>query len=195
VRSNGAKAFKGEIGSRDTPAALVRAMAGGDVPRAVAGPALIAIGPAAAPEVRPLLHAEDTKVRRTAAEVLGLVGAAPDAAALAEAVHDPAAAVRAAALRALGRIGGRGESEVARAALQDLDPFVRTCAARAVAQIGDRRVVSDLIAQARADSYNPASAAARALVAIDPGALRTAAAQRGAGPHLRQAAAAYLFGR
>ncbi len=178
----------GKLQAAEAAAPLVRAMAAKSVPRAIAGQALIAIGPGAAAALRPLLDDEDTEVRRAAAEVLGLVGEPADAAALSQAARDPDAGVRATALRALGKAGGPSESETARAALQDRVPFVRTNAAHTAARIGDRRLVGDLIAQARGDAHDPAAAAARALVALDPAAALTAAEQPGAGPHLRQAA-------
>ena len=178
----------GRLETAEAAPLLVEALACGSVPRAVAGQALISIGPRAAADVRPLLDDDNEAVRRAAAEVLGLIGAAAEAPALAVAARDPAAAVRAAALRALGLIGGRHESDAVTAGLQDEVSFVRTSAAHAAAGLGDRRISSLLVEQAQADAYDPALAAARALIALDPRALHAAAASADASAYIKQAA-------
>jgi HEAT repeat protein len=187
VRTAAARSL-GRLGAVPAAPGLVEALASGAVPRAVAGQALIAIGPAAAAELHPLLGSPDESVRRAAAEVLGLIGGGADAPLLATAARDPAAEVRGAALRALGKVGGKAESGVVHEALHDRVPFVRTAAAHAAAGMGDRSAVPVLIEQARGDRYDPALAASRALVALDPRGLIEAAERNEAGPFLRQAA-------
>lgn len=187
VRTAAARSL-GRLSVVEAAPRLVEALASGAVPRAVAGQALIAIGPAAAPELHPLLGSDEEAVRRAAAEVLGLVGGAAEAPLLADAARDPAAEVRGAALRALGKVGGKAESGVVRDALRDRIPFVRTAAAYAAAGLGDRAAVPILVEQARDDLYDPALAASRALVALDPRGLTESADRDQAGPFLRQAA-------
>jgi HEAT repeat protein len=187
VRTAAARSL-GRLGAVDAAPRLVEALASGAVPRAVAGQALIAIGPAAAAELHPLLGGTEESVRRAAAEVLGLIGGAAEAPLLADAARDPAAEVRGAALRALGKVGGKAESGVVRDALRDRVPFVRTAAAHAAAGLGDREAVPLLVEQARRDRYDPALAASRALVSLDPRGLTEAAERNEAGPFLRQAA-------
>jgi HEAT repeat protein len=96
--------------------------------------------------------------------------------------------VRAAALRALGLIGGRRESDAVAAGLQDEVSFVRTSAAHAAAGLGDRGISQLLVKQAQTDAYDAALAAARALIALDPRALRAAASSAEASPYIKQAA-------
>jgi len=187
VRTAAARSL-GQLRANGTAQLLVAALGSGSVPRAVAGQALIAIGPEAAGDLHPLLEDPDAAVRRAAAEVLGLIGGPAEAPVLAAAAEDPAAEVRSAALRALGQVGGRAESDVVRAALADRVPFVRTAAAHAAGRLGDRRAAPALIEQARADAYDPALAAAFALVRLDPPALLAAAESEDAGPYLGQAA-------
>jgi HEAT repeat protein len=168
---------------------LVRSLAGREVPRAVAGHALLEIGSGAAPHLRALAGPGDAAIRGTALELLGFTGDAGDGALLGDALADPAAEVRAAAARALGRLGARGGAERLRGALSDDVAFVRTAAAHALGEIADRDAFDALARQAREDAYDPAQAAARALAAIDP--LRTAriAGEDGASVHVREAAA------
>jgi HEAT repeat protein len=187
VRTAAARSL-GRLDAVSAAPRLVEALASGAVPRAVAGQALIAIGPAAATELHPLLSSPDESMRRAAAEVLGLIGGGAEAPLLAAAAMDPAAEVRGAALRALGKVGGKAESGVVREALDDRVPFVRTAAAHAAAGMGDRAAVPALIEQARSDGYDPALAASRALSALDPRGLIEAAERDQAGPFLRQAA-------
>ncbi|MGN6372464.1 MAG: HEAT repeat domain-containing protein [Solirubrobacteraceae bacterium] len=187
VRTAAARSL-GRLEIAEAAPSLVEALASGSVPRAVAGQALISIGPRAAADVRPLLHDGEEAVRRAAAEVLGLIGAAAEAPALAIAARDPAAGVRAAALRALGVLGGRRESDAVMAGLQDEVSFVRTSAAHAAAGLGDRAMSQLLVRQAQDDVYDPALAAARALIALDPRALRAAADSAEASPYIKQAA-------
>ncbi|HKO37406.1 MAG TPA: hypothetical protein VJU14_03460, partial [Solirubrobacterales bacterium] len=77
---------------------------------------------------------------------------------------------------------------VVRDALRDRIPFVRTAAAYAAEGLGDRAAVPILVEQARDDLYDPALAASRALVALDPRGLVESAERNQAGPFLRQAA-------
>ena len=65
---------------------------------------------------------------------------------------------------------------------------VRAAAAHALGQLDAGTAVPKLLEVARTDVFRPARAAARAAARIDPGALRAAAAQPGAGPYLQEAA-------
>ena len=135
-----------------------------EVPRAIAGGALLAMGAKAAPGLRSLLDAHEPAVRATALELLGLTGDASDADRLDAALeqsHAIAASrrayaeVRAAAARALGRIGTRRVAASLRGALGDPAPFVRTAAAHALGRIGDRDAFDALVRQAAVGRLRP----------------------------------------
>jgi HEAT repeat protein len=66
--------------------------------------------------------------------------------------------------------------------------FVRASAAHALAAVGDPDAVPSLLRVARTDRFDAARAAAQAAARLDPAAVRTAAADDEAGPHLREAA-------
>jgi HEAT repeat protein len=185
VRAAAARSL-GRLGAVEAVPSLVGTLAKTTVPRAVAGQALIAIGSPAAPALHALLHDEDARVRRAAAEVLGLVGDAADAAQVAGLLSDPAAEVRASAARALGNIGGLAESRALLVATQDRIPFVRTAVAHALGGIGDPQALPMLERQAATDEHDPAQAAAMAITRIDPE--WAAGALRAPSVHMRQAA-------
>jgi HEAT repeat protein len=198
VRSAAARSL-GMLEAEPAVPRLVSSLAAGEVPRAIAGGALLAMGARAAPGLRLLLEAPDAGVRANAIELLGFTGDASDAAALDIALHEGRAIaasqwrehaeVRAAAARALGRIGTRRAAEGLRDALDDPAPFVRTAAAHALGRIGDREAFDALVRQASDDAYDPAQAAAQALAAIDPLRAMKLGATEGASPHLAEAAA------
>jgi HEAT repeat protein len=193
VRSAAARSL-GRLEAELAVPRLVRSLAGREVPRALAGHALLSIGAGAAPHLRALAAAEDADERAVAMELLGYAGEASDGALLAGALEDPAPEARAAAARSLGRLGARAEADALRSALGDPAPFVRTAAAHALGQIADRDAVERLVRQALADEYDPARAAAQALAAISPRETSRLAATPDASVHLREAAAALELG-
>jgi HEAT repeat protein len=198
VRSAAARSL-GMLEAEAAVPRLVRSLAGSEVPRAIAGGALLAMGAKAAPGLRMLLDAPDAAVRANAIELLGFTGDASDADALDAALHEndaiaasqwrEYAEVRAAAARALGRIGTRRAATGLRDALDDPAPFVRTAAAHALGRIGDRDAFDALVRQASEDDYDPAQAAAQALAAIDPVRAMQLGGGEGASAHLAEAAA------
>ena len=167
---------------------LVESLVAHRVPRGLAGSALLEFGVAAVPELHRIAAHDDAPVRSIAMTVLGLVGDSGDADRAIEALRDPAAEVRAAAARALGRIGTPAAEPALRAALDDRVHFVRAEAAASLGAINARPALPQLLTIARTDRFRPARAAARAVAAIDPAALRAAAVEPGAGAHLHEAA-------
>ena len=167
---------------------LVDALVSGRVPRAVAGQALLAIGPASRERLRGLVSRREAEVRAVAIELLGLLGDASDAPLVAAHLRDSAAEVRAKATRALGRLGAEEAAGDLRTALGDRVPFVRATAAIALGMIADRNAGPALLAQARDDQFEPAQAAARALGRVDPALLWDSARRLGQGPHVAEAA-------
>jgi HEAT repeat protein len=188
VRSSAARSL-GMLEAQEAVPRLVRSLAGREVPRAIAGGALLAIGSSAAPALRALLSAAEPEVRANAAELIGFTGDAGDADELAGALGDDAAEVRAAAARALGRLGARAAAADLREALGDPAPFVRTAAAHALGRIGDRDAFDALALVAQVDEYDPAQAAAQALAAVDPRRARDLGTTQDASAHLHEAAA------
>jgi HEAT repeat protein len=188
VRSSAARSL-GMLEAQPAVPRLVRSLAGREVPRAIAGGALLALGSSAAPALRELLGASEPEVRASAAELIGFTGEAGDAGELAGALGDEAAEVRAAAGRALGRLGASAAAAELREALGDPAPFVRTAAAHALGRIGDREAFEALALVAQIDEYDPAQAAAHALAAIDPRRARDLGTREDASAHLHEAAA------
>ena len=185
VRAAAARSL-GRLGVRAAVEPVLAALGDRRLPRAVAGQALLAIGPAALPELRALQTVLDPVARALAVELVGLLGNASDDAALVERLRDSSAEVRANAARALGRHGGEVGASELRTALSDRIPFVRVAVATALGAVGDRAVVVDLLRVARDDEFDPAHAAAHAAVRLDPAAVRDAA--REGGPHIAEAA-------
>ena len=183
VRGAAARSL-GKLGSPEAVEPLVRALVSGAVPRAVAAQALLAIGPAALPDLRQLVADEDEGARARAVELVGLLGHASDGVLLLGRVQDPAAEVRAKACRALGRLGADDAATGLQEALHDRITFVRATAAIGLGMIGDAAAADDLVAQARDDRFSAAQSAARALARIDPTRVLVEAAVPGAGPHL-----------
>jgi HEAT repeat protein len=188
VRSSAARSL-GMLEAQEAVPRLVRSLAAREVPRAIAGGALLTIGSSAAPALRTLLGASEPEMRASAAELIGFTGDAGDADELARALGDEAAEVRAAAARALGRLGARAAAAELREALGDPAPFVRTAAAHALGRIGDGDAFDALALVAQVDDYDPAQAAAQALAAIDPRRARDLGASEDASAHLHEAAA------
>lgn len=187
VRAAAARSL-GRLCALEAVEPLVEALAARKVPPAVAGYALVQLGPAALPGLKRLLGHDDQAVRARAAELVGLIGDAGDGRALVLGLSDSSAEVRARAARALGRLGAEDAAAELERALGDRVPFVRTAAAHALGAIGSGAAFDGLLEQARSDEFHPAHAAACALVAIDPIAAARAAAEPGAGPHILEAA-------
>ena len=167
---------------------IVEELAAGRVQRAVGGWALMQIGNPALTRLRGLLAHEDSSVRATAAELIGLIGEASDSAELIGLLRDPSAEVRAKSAHALGRLGAGQAAAMLRGALGDRIFFVRAAAARALGQIGDRPSIPALVHQAQTDRFESAQAAARALADLSPAGLSTVAHLPTGNAHLREAA-------
>jgi HEAT repeat protein len=193
VRSAAARSL-GASGAVAGVEPLVTALATGTVPRAIAGSALLAIGAEAVPSLLALTASTDDRVRAAAVELLGHLGDAGDAREFSHRLRDAAAEVRAKTARALGRLGAEQAAADLRAALQDRIPDVRAAAAIALGDIGDRAAVRPLWDQARSDRYEPARAAAGALVAIDQSLLGDAVPSALLRGHLAEAADAAAAG-
>jgi hypothetical protein len=178
----------GRLQAVEAVAPLVAALVEGRVPRAVAGHALLSVGPASLPRLRALALDSDAETRTVVIELIGLLGDAADAPLVSERLRDSSAEVRAKATRALGRLGAAEAAGELRTALADRIPFVRATAAIALGMIGDRDAAPALLAQARTDEFDPAQAAARALARVDPPLLWDAARRLGQGPHVAEAA-------
>jgi hypothetical protein len=188
VRAAAARSL-GRLGAADAAEPLVLALVEGRVPRAVAGQALLAIGPNALPRLAELVDHDDATVRASVIELIGLLGDAAAAAFLLERLRDASAEVRAKAARALGRLAADEAAAGLRAALRDRIPFVRVSAAHALGMVGDRDSVGDLLRVARADAVpDVAQAASGAVGRIAPDLLLRAATVPDAGPHVHEAA-------
>lgn len=185
VRTAAARSL-GKLGDASVVEPLLAAAAARRVPQAVVGWSLLRIGPAALPALRELLVVEDEVERAEAVRMIGLLGDASDADAVAGRLRDSSAQVRAAAAQALERLGGRRNVDAVLAALDDRVPAVRQAAAGALGRLRDPRALAPLIALAKRDLFDVAQAAARAAAAIDLEAAASAAAG-GGGPHLAEA--------
>ena len=195
VRAAAARSL-GRLGAVHAVEPLVFALVEGRVPRAVAGQALLAVGPAALTALRPLVQHVEGEVRASAIELVGLLGDASDEPLLVERLRDTSAEVRAKACRALGRLAAEEAAPKLERALEDRIPFVRVNAAGALAALGDRAVVPALLAQARDDPFfEAARAAAHAAARLDPAAVRAASRQPGAPALLHEAADVLEIGR
>ena len=187
VRAAAARSL-GRLGAARAVGALIDTLVNGTVPRAVAGQALIALGPDALPALRTCAGSVVAEVRRNALDLIGVVGAASDAGLLVGHLRDASADVRVAAAAALGRLGAAGAVPVLIEALDDRLPFVRAAAATALGQIGDPSAVPALLRQATGPAPEPAQAAAHAVLRIDPRELDAVDPDAGAARFLREAA-------
>jgi HEAT repeat protein len=178
----------GRLGIIDAAKPLVEALVSRQVPRGVAGQALVELGPGAVPELKAIAQHPSWRLRRTAVALLGLVGGSAETSIAVDALGDPSADVRAAAAGALRRIGGATAEPALRTVLDDRIHFVRAEAAESLGVIGSALSVPRLLEMARTDRFRPARAAAQAMARIDRKALAAAALEPGAGPHLHQAA-------
>jgi HEAT repeat protein len=187
VRTAAARSL-GRLHADEAAIPLIQALVAHSVPRGVAGDALLRMGPKIVPQLRELAAAPEPDVQAVAVTLLGLVGDSRDADVVGHTLHDPSAEVRAAAAEALGRIGTPVSEAELQTALDDRVRHVRAAAATSLGEIGTRSALERLLDQARRDEFRPARAAARAATRLDVGAVRAAAAEPGAGPHLHEAA-------
>ena len=187
VRAAAARSL-GRLGAVAAALPIVEVLVSRRVPNGVAGQALLALGAAARDELGRIANHDEPAVRATAITLLGLVGDGRDSDVAAAALADPSADVRRAAAEALGRIGTLEDEEAVRAALEDRMHFVRAEAASTLGVLESTSAVPRLVEIARVDRFRPARAAARAVARNDPEVLEAVAAQRGAGPHLHEAA-------
>jgi HEAT repeat protein len=185
VRNAAARSL-GKLGGSPEVEPLVRALTEGRIARAIAGCALIDIGPPAVPALVELLGAESSQVRAIAAELLGRLGTASNGTALLEVLDDPEPEVRVAAVRGLGRLGSRTTAAALPALLDDPVPYVRAAAATSIGQLGEVRLAGRLGEMACRDEFVAARAAAEALAQLDPLAAETVAVETGS-PHLVEA--------
>jgi hypothetical protein len=187
VRTAAARSL-GRLHADEAATPLIHALVTHSVPRGVAGSALLRMGPKITPQLRQLAATPEPDVQAVAVTLLGLVGDSHDTDVVDRALHDPSAEVRAAAAEALGRIGTPLSEAELEAALDDRARHVRAAAAASLGEIGTRAALERLIGVARTDEFRPARAAARAATKLDLAAVRAAAAEPGAGPHLHEAA-------
>jgi HEAT repeat protein len=187
VRGAAARSL-GRLAAVDAVKPLVHAFSAGRLARAVAGQALLAIGPSALPALRELLDADEAEAREFAVELVGLLGDATDSRLVLQRLCDSSAEVRAKAARALGRLGAEEAGMALVDALGDRIPFVRVSAAHGLAAVGDRAAVPSLLILAREDQFDPARAASAAAASLDPAAVLRAGADDDSGPHVREAA-------
>jgi len=187
VRAAAARSL-GRLGAVEAVGPLVHGFARGNLTRAVAGQALLAVGPAATPVLRELEDAPEWEARAFALELLGLLGNATDGQRVVPKLRDTSAEVRAKAARALGRLGAKEATGALVARLDDRIAFVRVAAAHALAAVGDRSAVPPLLHVARGHDFDAARAAAAAAAQLDPDAVRNAAASMESGPYLAEAA-------
>jgi len=182
VRAASARSL-GRLRAVDAVEPLVRRLADGSLPGIVAGSALLQIGDAALPELHALLRRPDSEVRVVAAELIGLLGSASDAAGLQPLLDDPDPRLRARAAASIGRVAARRAAEGLVRALDDEDEGVRAAAARSLGEVREPQAVAALLRHAQADAFAPAHASAVAAHAIDPVAVAAVVAP---GPHLQE---------
>jgi HEAT repeat protein len=187
VRTAAARSL-GRVQSGDGVVPLIEALVSHAVPRSVGADALLSMGPKIVPRLRPLAAHPDPQFKAIALTLLGFVGDSRDADVASSGLHDPSADVRVAAADALGRIGTPQSEPELVDALDDRIRHVRAAASTALGTIGTRSALARLLELARTDEFRPARAAARAAVTLDPTAVRAAADEADAGPHLREAA-------
>jgi HEAT repeat protein len=187
VRAAAARSL-GRLGGTRAVGPLIEALVDATVPRAVAGQALIALGADGLPALRACAASVDPEIRRSALDLVGVLGTASDAGLCATLLRDTSADVRVAAATALGRLGAAEAVPALITRLEDRLPSVRAAAAFALGQIGDPSAVPALLLEARSSAPGPAHAAARAVLSIDPEALRGAGETLGGSRFLREAA-------
>jgi HEAT repeat protein len=187
VRAAAARSL-GRLGGTRAVGPLIEALVDATVPRAVAGQALIALGSDGLPALRACTASVDPEIRRSALDLVGVLGTASDAALCATLLRDTSADVRVAAATALGRLGAAEAVPALVTSLEDRLPAVRAAAAAALGQIGDPSAVPALLLEARSSAPGPAHAAARAVLNIDPSRLLGAGDTEGGSRFLREAA-------
>jgi HEAT repeat protein len=187
VRAAAARSL-GRLGAPEAAKPLVAALAHEDIPRAVAGHALLGIGLEALEALRGSATHPEAEVRAAAVQLIGMIANPGEVDIVIDRLRDSSAEVRAKAARALGRLGAERATTDLIASLDDRIPFVRVSAAAALGMIGDRRASPGLLKIATSDGFDAAQAAARALMSIDPGSLEIAAKDPDSGPHIQEMA-------
>jgi hypothetical protein len=184
----------GRLRTPEAGAHLVAAAADGRVPAALARWALLQIGAPTLPELRGLLASDQEGERAGAVQLIGLLGAPSDAAAVQARTRDTSALVRGQAALALGRLGSGRNLPAMLAILEDRIPAVRQAAAAALGYLGDPRALDALLERAERDEFEVARAAAQSAARIDPAAAAArAAATDGGSDHLLEAASLLAF--
>lgn len=183
VRASAARSL-GRLGAAEAVEPLLVALADRRIPDALGRWALLQLGEPALPQLRELVAAGEPVQRAGAVQLLGLMGGATDADRVETRLRDSAADVRREAALALGRIGGPRNVAALLRALEDRIPAVREAAAIALGRLRDAGAADQLLALARADRFEVARAAARALTQIDAERVRRVAST---GAHLREA--------
>ena len=156
---------------------------------ALAGTALLDLGAAAAPELRRMPVHEDspgTVDRDRPCSGLSATPAMP--AGRSRRSRDPVRPKCARPRRGRSGASAHRPRSPRCGPPDDRAHFVRAAAALSLGAINARPALPQLLTIARTDRFRPARAAAQAVAAIDPGTLRAAAGEPGAGAHLHEAA-------
>jgi HEAT repeat protein len=186
VRTTAARSL-GKLRVPEAVPPLLEAVAARRIPPALAGWALLQIGPSALPRLRTALDAQEPVNRAGAVRMLGFLGDAADAQSIEERLLDTSGQVRAAAARSMARIGSSRNVPALLVALDDRLPVVRVAAAEALGRLRVQSV-DRLLEHARDDRFDVSRAAARAAASINL-AQAEAAATATASPHLEEAVA------
>jgi HEAT repeat protein len=138
------------------------------VPAQVVATALMRLGTAAQPALVASLDDPRAPVRATAAEVLGLIGAAGATVRVESALRaDPSVEVRVCAARTLGRLGTRTAlAPLLDSLAQDRPPVLRAEAAKALGELGAVTAAAALTALLADPQYPVAHNAARSLLRL-----------------------------
>jgi HEAT repeat protein len=176
----------GRLGSPEAVEPLLASLVDRRIPEAIARWSLLQIGEAALPPLRRLVAHDEPAERAGALQLIGLLGAPTDSELAVARLRDSSATVREQAALALGRIGGDAAIPALLETLDDRVPGVRGAAAVALGRLRDARAVPSLLRQAQRDIFEPARAAAHAVVQIDAGLV--AGTDLSDQPYLREAA-------
>lgn len=169
VRMAAARAL-GKIGSPEAVAPLTASLSDHSVPANTVSMAIMRIGPGGAPALRPALRSPSTRVRATAAELIGVFGDTESVAEIEDLLEDPDPLVVTGAARALGRFGSPSSvrpllarlSSMLAPTTQELDEDSAVSIVSALGRIGDRSCIPVLI-QCEAHPYRLKRAAEEAL--------------------------------
>jgi HEAT repeat protein len=171
----------GRLRSPDAVPVVLAALVEKSIPGPLGGWTLLQIGTQALPALLSLLASTEAETRATAIKLIGRLGGAADAEAIATCMSDTSARVRREAALALGRIGSTRDVPALLRALEDRIATVRAAAALGLAHLGDARSIEPLLAHAHDDQLDVARAAAQAAAAVDPAATATRAISDGSG--------------